>query len=114
MDTNYESMFWKMGHEITGHKLAHSIKLGMRKFKAFFGVSPKICELVWDQIQNKLENDSHPKHLLWALLFLKQYNTETTNSVLIKADEKTIRKYIWNFIHLISELQVVTKFFYQI
>ena len=31
------------------------------------------------------------KHLLWSLLFLKQYNTEEVSHAITGADEKTLR-----------------------
>ncbi len=51
--------------------------------------------------------DARPKHLLWALLFLKVYATESINSLICGADEKTCRKWSWTFVRLQSQLEVV-------
>ncbi len=102
-------LFWRIGHEITGHYLSQSVNLGYRKFRCFFGISPQVCSLVWELLKPKLCSGAQPKHLLWSLLFLRQYNAELTNRILVGADEKTFRKWTWYFIKLLSKLDVVIK-----
>ena len=46
-----------------------------------------------------------PKHLLWALIFLKTYNAESSLAVAIGVDEKTLRKWIFIIIYAISDLE---------
>lgn len=103
-----EKLFWKIGHRITGHKLRLSSCLGLRRFKAFFGVTPKVCGIIWELLKNKKPDNSKPEHLLWALIFLRQYSSESTNKSLLKADEKTIRKWVWKFVELLSEMDIVS------
>ena len=46
-----------------------------------------------------------PKHLLWALIFLKTYTTESSLAVAIGVDEKTLQKWIFIIIYAISDLE---------
>lgn len=88
-----------------------------RRWSEFFVASPEVCSRLWDLCDpyNTMPNAVKPVHLLWALLFMKQYQTETLNSTLVaetKAkDEKTFRKWSWLFLREISyiESRVVSK-----
>lgn len=51
---------------------------------------------------------SRPVHLLWALLFLKVYGSEHTHRMIANVDEKTFRKWSWCFVHLLSDIDVVS------
>jgi hypothetical protein len=95
--------FWTLGHLLTRHKLEGSSETGIRKFREFFGCSPEICSMVWNLLRDHIPVYGTPSHLLWALLFLKRYLTEHVMSSLIGADEKTIRKWVWTFVGLMSE-----------
>lgn len=99
--------FWKLGHNLTGHNVLKSENIGRRRFVSLFGVSHNICSIIWRYIEPNLPNGSTPSHLLWALLFLKNYNTEEANRAIIKSDEKTIRKWIWVMIDAICRMRVV-------
>ena len=46
-----------------------------------------------------------PKHLLWVLIFLKTYTTESSLAVAIGVDEKTLQKWIFIIIYAISDLE---------
>lgn len=81
------------------------------KFKSLFGVSPEVAGTMWDSYL--MENGlllRHPlakkKHLLWALLFLFSYPTETVSCVITKASRKTYRKWCWI---MITELSIILK-----
>ena len=101
--------FWNLGHRITKHDLEGSITVGYRKFRAFFGTSPMVCVAVWDILLMRRPKKSKPEHLLWALMFLKQYNIESFNSAMVGVSEKTFRKWSHTFIQLIANMQVVIK-----
>ena len=46
------------------------------------------------------------KHLLWALFFLKVYETEENSANAVgKVDEKTYREWSWRFVEAISYLE---------
>jgi hypothetical protein len=103
-----ETLFYHIGCKYINHNTARSLYVGNRKFKAHFGVSARICRILWNRI-----NPPHgilPKHLLWALLFLKSYNTEHMMSTILKHDEKTIRLHVWTVIDLLADLSVVCYF----
>ena len=59
-------------------------------------------ELKWSML---VEDACKPKHLLWAIIFLKTYTTESSLAVAIGVDEKTLLKWIFIFIYVISDLE---------
>jgi len=66
-----------------------------------------------------LPDKGHPKHLLWALHFMKAYPKQGPACATVGAssgavDAKTFRKWVWAFIKAIAELEevVVSKFIY--
>lgn len=82
-------------------------KTQKERFHAFFGASPYVCSLVWSylvQANVALDDYCQPKHLLWTLLFLKTYSTESVLAVLIGVDEKTVRKWVWYLIEELGDL----------
>lgn len=102
------TIFWKLGNIYTRH-LSSSENVGRRRFIAMFGVTPKICSLLWNFVLPFLSTDCSPCHLLWALMFLKCYSTEEINRSIVMCDEKTFRKYTWMLIKCISRIKVVSK-----
>lgn len=84
----------------------------LRKYRAHFGITPKVTAILWGLIQENLRNFFQPKHLLWGLFFLKNYWTENTNVSLWKCDEKTYRKWTWHVIYIISDLPIVSLFLF--
>lgn len=99
--------FLKLGNRYTESKYSSSDKTKLRRFKSFFGVTPPVCSIIWQRIKNRAPAGSQPKHLLWCLLFLKQYGIEHTRRSILDADEKTIRKWTWIFTKLLADLDVV-------
>jgi hypothetical protein len=63
------NIFWELGLQIVNHNLERSSKVGLRRFKEFFGVSPEVCEFAWNLMKDVLPRFSKQKHLLWALFF---------------------------------------------
>ena len=45
------------------------------------------------------------RHLLWALIFLRTYTTESSLAVAIGVDEKTLQQWIFIIIYAISDLE---------
>jgi len=92
------------------------------RFLSFFGVDPAVVVEVWDLIRVPFIDDgdlSHaqPKHLMWALLFLRKYGDESEMARLAggfggAVDEKTFRKWSKIFVHQITSLKynVVSSF----
>jgi hypothetical protein len=84
-----------------------------------FGANISIMSMVWDMLMaNGLcPEKSRPKHLLWALYFLKVYSKQSPGCLVVGAstgavDPKTMRKWVWQFIENIADLadNVVSKF----
>ena len=49
-------------------------------FKVMCRVHPSVCVIVWGELKQSMlvEDACKPKHLLWALIFLKTYTTESS------------------------------------
>jgi hypothetical protein len=76
-----------------------------RSFRSFFGVSADVCAELWKLLHPVNVNGASPKHLLWALFFLKVYPTESIGASMVgHVDEKTYRKWVWIFVDKISDL----------
>lgn len=100
-------VFLNIGCSYVKHNINGSRITGYRRFRAFFGVDPIVCSIVWEQLKNDRPPRSKPKHLMWALMFLKIYTTENVFRGIVGVDEKTWRKWIWIFIDLMASLKVV-------
>lgn len=83
-------------------------KTDLRRFVALFGVSSSSATILWNRLGNCPINGGAPKHLLWALMFVKIYATENVNATLLKTDEKTFRKWTWVFLKMLSDIKVVS------
>jgi hypothetical protein len=74
---------------------------------SYFGATATVVAEIWNRlvVQNLLDVDSNPRprHLLWSLLWLRQYNTEKMNRLLAGIDEKTYREWSWYFVELIRD-----------
>lgn len=103
--------FLKLGNVYTNTKSTLSQYVALRRFKSFFGVTPQVCGMIWNKIEQAAPSGGEPKHLLWSLCFLKQYSVEHNRRAIFHADEKTIRKWTWIFVEILSELDVVKLIF---
>ena len=83
-------------------------------FRSYFGTSSRICAVLWELLKRQrkriAKKDGYgnvsPKHLLWALMFLKVYGVEATlSSMAGGVDEKTYRKWVWIFVKAIANLE---------
>lgn len=78
--------------------------------RGFFGAPIKVITLLWNQILPLLTKDearsARPKHLLWALVFLKVYSTTQVHCCIVRwPDPKTYRKWSWLFVYKIAQLK---------
>lgn len=75
-------------------------------FRAHFGTTVEICYLLVNEyrVLNAVPK-SKPKHLLWGLLFLKQYSNETVLASQCRTTRKTFRKWCWAMIEELSNLE---------
>jgi hypothetical protein len=79
-----------------------------RRFRSTFGTTGAICSLIWNLLQPEttMPQGSSPYHLLWALMLLKLYSTESILCTMAGGvDEKTFRKWAWMFVDEISHLE---------
>eukprot|EP00977_Amphora_coffeiformis_P008565 scaffold1938_cov260-Amphora_coffeaeformis.AAC.1 len=74
-----------------------------RMFRSHFGCSPDICSILWQQITRGC--NGMPYHLLWALNFLKSYDTEDVMACRFHVTRNTLRKWIWIYVRKICRLK---------
>ena len=85
-----------------------SIATEDRDFRDIFGVGPMVALVSWKLLE---EYDLTPekgtiRHFMWSLLFLKGNATEARNKINCGgADKKTMRKWIWQFVSAIADLE---------
>ena len=101
--------FMSLGREIISHPGRRNRLGELRAFRSHFGTVPVRCCLIWNMLRacdeaRAILNGALPKHLLWALMFLKLYGTEATLCGKAKCDEKTFRKWSWKFVQAIALL----------
>ena len=79
------------------------------RFVAHFGVSPRVVAAIWNRLDDKdlLPWDMETKHLLWCLLFLKQYSQQRCMAPWCGTDEKTYRKWVWIVLDVLGEMDLV-------
>ena len=82
----------------------------IRRYRSFFGIGPDIASKIWGMVA--IPAHSYPKHLLFSLLFLKNYNAEHLNASLCNVDERTFRKWSWYYIREMAGLSIVSSFQY--
>lgn len=101
-----------MDHEIFSPKYFHCLGLSLygilnnhESFRAHFGTSPLICSQLWIRTispkRHIIADGLKPDHLLWALHFIKTYNTMYVLSAKVGVDRKTYAKWIWIILRLI-------------
>ena len=76
-----------------------------RAFFAHFGCSSDVISIVWQKIHRIKPRSCKPKHVLWALLFLKTYNSEDVLASRVGTNRKTFRKWVWTVLKLIQGLK---------
>ena len=105
-----EEDFIRTSNNFSGFK-TRSLNFDYRKFRGLFSVSPKVCSDVWEKVYLNIDSGAEPKHLLWGFLFLKVYSTEHVHCSIVGTSPKTFRKWSWYFVHVVSDLKVVSYFF---
>ncbi len=75
-------------------------------FRSLFGCSTDICFLLWPHVAGNetAGADVQPKHLLWALHFLKLYNPVRSNAAMIGCDAKTHTKWVWMVLTILANI----------
>ena len=60
-----------------------------QRFHAVFGTCAAICSHIWMLLieYQLIQNSGKPIHLLWALMFMKLYNSESVNCIVTGVDD---------------------------
>lgn len=77
-------------------------------FRSFFGVSPSTCAIIWKEANGFIRIQCQPVHLLWTLLFCKQYTIEVVAARLTSCDAKTYRTKVWEVLTELSYVHIVS------
>lgn len=102
MEREYELIFRTEGCRLCKHNGEWN-EQAIRRFRSVFGTSPLVCAKLWIALNDHHET-SVPVHLLYALTFLKLYQTEHVHRIICDGvDEKTFRKYAWKYVYLMAE-----------
>ena len=81
-----------------------------QKFKQCHAKSPEMVAVLWKEIIHdrwilrKTNGKPQPRHLLWALNFMQDYEEESPSSDGFNCDEKTWRKWTWIYVTAMSRL----------
>lgn len=101
----HESAFADLGVETTG-------STNLRRFRAFFGASPRVCAALWTRILPLLDAEAtvgaERRHLLWALHFLKVYDVEEVSARLFSVTEKTFRRRVREMVGFLARADMVS------
>ena len=76
-----------------------------KDFRTFFGCSVEVFLTLWGMLitTDNLPVGGQLEHLLWALLFMKQYSGQKALCALAGGvDPGTFRKWVWQFIEAIT------------
>jgi hypothetical protein len=76
--------------------------------RSLLGTSYEVSAELWNLIdpQSTISRYAQPKHLLWALILMKNYSTEEVSSRVVGGvDKETFRDWCWVFITAISGLK---------
>ena len=79
-----------------------------RRFRSCFGAPSDVVAHLLNRIiaHGEIETGGKPKHLLWALVFLKVYSTEEIHcSIVGWPSAKSFSKWSWYFVGRISDLK---------
>ena len=81
-----------------------------RHFRAMFGVSSRTAHLLWVTFDIDVLGPPGGKrtHLLWMLMFLKEYCTQDSLSGICRVSRKTFRRWVDMFLDRVSNLNLVS------
>jgi hypothetical protein len=95
--------FYSKGMEYIGRSRDSPInQKNMERYRAHFGTSPGVCALLWNEICTIVPRKYCFKHILWGLMFLKVYATESVLAGKIGVDEDTFRDHVWVVVRAIA------------
>ena len=105
--------FWEFGMEYAGMgRNANVTPRNEATFKSHFGTLPGVCAFVWDKIHRHCA-PSEFYHLLWALLFIKTYSTESVLKGKVGVrDEETYMTHTWRVLFSISNFSLTRSMYW--
>ena len=98
------------GENLHGLEIDLSTRTLIHRFVSHFGVSPRLCALIWYVSEERLRQSNpyiEQKHVLWTLNILKTDDSEHVLSGRWGADEKTLRKWLYVCLNVFSRLDLV-------
>lgn len=104
--------FFGMGMSYAGGTLKdRPTKTNYRRFRAHYGTSPGVCALLWNLIKPVVDPGVFFSHLLWGILFLKVYGSESVLASKVGVTEKSFREKVWTVVMAIASVKnsVVSK-----
>jgi hypothetical protein len=97
-------------HSRSGNCIVHLLWVKERFWQSIFGVSPTICDQLWEEIQHHSPQTS-PQDLLRVLYFLKNYSLENAAIQLWNIFKQTYHNHLWQTLSCLNEyLNNVTQF----
>ena len=112
-DETEDAVFFRAARDIMNRTARNigSAAMEDRRFRSFFGARYDIVKMVWEMLgEGGLRPEKcEPKHLLWALYFLKVYPREAPGCAAVGGskgaiDPKTMRKWVWLMLERIADL----------
>ena len=81
-----------------------------RHFRAMFSMSSRTAHLLWITLDVDVSGPTGGKriHLLWMLMFLKEYCTQDSLSGICRVTQKTFRCWVDIFLDHVSNLELVS------
>lgn len=88
----------------------HAVSEFDRTVRACFGASLSVICSVWILIEQPCSyaRGMRRRHLLWALHFLKVYDSESASATYFRISRPTWRKWVWEIIGLLNQLDLVS------
>ena len=96
--------FMHLSEGMTARAAGLHSTLAHRRFHALFRCCLAQCLELWRNISVANLLGGHPDHLIWSLLLMKVYATESVLSLIAGLGRKTYRKWAWRFHESISNL----------
>ena len=101
--------------KVTGNKRlkTYTVETKDRLFSSYFGVTFDQLLLLANMIHELKNKDKswQTKHLLWTLIYLKQYPTIDEFTVRLGKSKNTIKKWLYITLDIIGDLPLVSNFY---
>ena len=110
MNSNQHAVFLQRATSLVrgAGSSSNNTNLSARQFISFFGIPIQTAFRVWYEVNRRSRDEIMQKDIILTLDFLFNYSTEARACLQFGLSEKTYRKIIWNCIHLISDLNIVS------